>query len=921
MFKAAGYRIGPGEIENCLVKHPAVANAAVVPARSRARRRGQGLCGAGPGPGGRCGPRGRTAGACARAAGAPRIPKEIEFIDSLPMTTTGRCNAACCACVSRFSPQHRGIGCSGRLRPTGQKVSLVVCATGPVAPWGHRVRADQGRQSPGGGAGRTERDDDAVQVHHAQHLGRRVGDPVRPPIAADLGNPNPVHRKSDSAGVALPVTGVPQLPSFRLSFVPGVGTRRALSTQRSWPLSSRQTRAAFAVFGCAVVGRQLHRHQLAAGRSPSCHSSSKAPVARKPARPAIVGEEPAQIPGSSSVLSRVERRISRRTVAMSSCSGVRFSSRLPRTAICPFGGVIATSADLACSAAAGQLETAVRGDLDGVIALVRRDGHAHLRDGHLGLLGIHLPVHAHQAFAVLRQLAHQLIDAAIGITLWSRLSWVSTVGSTVGSSCARARLARPSASTMHRTTAASAVRVGRRWFISRIDLWLQRPPKRKTEQAHAAAQELTLVAVAPACFGNGAGQSLVARLALRQAGLGHHGQGGLRAASRTARRVASGVQQQGLRRGGGARPARWSGGGAAGRRFCGGLVAGGGSNTMAGAVTAGRGAGGAWTRQRSSRARVAARCRPFVRIRRSCNRASCRGVGLGAGWSSRPRRGAPAPGPDQCGAQQTPDRHGPHRRLRLWAGHPGRGSPGWRSRVWQMAGEGLKRTPHLARLQQRQIGLGDADSSASSRERILRRASMTSGVTTMGTDELAVFPRPRASLPAAPGPGPQQAKEQQIQVMLGREAKPQPPFARRVAQRDASTTRVWLTGCTAASTVSPEAAQVRRRRAGQQFAVRKAAEQRPYASTRRPAAPPGSMTPPGHPGGSRCRAAPGQPPFVAQHLRHPVGLGPRTRRAGRPPRALRPRGHQAHQKARRPDAAQAAGAEFIRHGRRPGWSG
>ena len=31
MFKAAGYRIGPSEIENCLIKHPAVANAAVVP--------------------------------------------------------------------------------------------------------------------------------------------------------------------------------------------------------------------------------------------------------------------------------------------------------------------------------------------------------------------------------------------------------------------------------------------------------------------------------------------------------------------------------------------------------------------------------------------------------------------------------------------------------------------------------------------------------------------------------------------------------------------------------------------------------------------------------------------------------------------------------------------------------------------------
>ncbi len=31
VFKSAGYRIGPSEIENCLVKHPAVANAAVVP--------------------------------------------------------------------------------------------------------------------------------------------------------------------------------------------------------------------------------------------------------------------------------------------------------------------------------------------------------------------------------------------------------------------------------------------------------------------------------------------------------------------------------------------------------------------------------------------------------------------------------------------------------------------------------------------------------------------------------------------------------------------------------------------------------------------------------------------------------------------------------------------------------------------------
>ena len=103
MFKAAGYRIGPGEIENCLVKHPAVANAAVVPKPDSER------------------------GALVKAyvvlapdfvaANDYRIgtdqqfeaelvaqlqahvkgklapyeyPKEIEFVEALPMTTTGK---------------------------------------------------------------------------------------------------------------------------------------------------------------------------------------------------------------------------------------------------------------------------------------------------------------------------------------------------------------------------------------------------------------------------------------------------------------------------------------------------------------------------------------------------------------------------------------------------------------------------------------------------------------------------------------------------------------------------------------------------------------------------------------------------------------------------------------------------------------
>jgi acetyl-CoA synthetase len=91
MFKAAGYRIGPSEIENCLVRHPAIANAAVVPSPDEIR--------------------GNVIKAfIVLAAGftaspaledelrqhvrqylAPyEYPKEFEFIDALPMTTTGK---------------------------------------------------------------------------------------------------------------------------------------------------------------------------------------------------------------------------------------------------------------------------------------------------------------------------------------------------------------------------------------------------------------------------------------------------------------------------------------------------------------------------------------------------------------------------------------------------------------------------------------------------------------------------------------------------------------------------------------------------------------------------------------------------------------------------------------------------------------
>ena len=103
VFKVAGYRIGPSEIENCLVKHPAVANAAVVPAPDETR--------------------GNLVKAFVVLASGQRaspqlvedlqqhvrrhlapyeVPKVVEFIDALPMTTTGK--------VQRKMLRERGSG-------------------------------------------------------------------------------------------------------------------------------------------------------------------------------------------------------------------------------------------------------------------------------------------------------------------------------------------------------------------------------------------------------------------------------------------------------------------------------------------------------------------------------------------------------------------------------------------------------------------------------------------------------------------------------------------------------------------------------------------------------------------------------------------------------------------------------------------
>ncbi|VFR63293.1 Acetyl-coenzyme A synthetase [plant metagenome] len=93
VFKTSGYRVGPGEIENCLIDHPAVANAAVVPKPDAergnvvkayvvltpdyAQRDPAELT--------------ELLQAHVRTRLAPyQYPKDIEYLDALPMTATGK---------------------------------------------------------------------------------------------------------------------------------------------------------------------------------------------------------------------------------------------------------------------------------------------------------------------------------------------------------------------------------------------------------------------------------------------------------------------------------------------------------------------------------------------------------------------------------------------------------------------------------------------------------------------------------------------------------------------------------------------------------------------------------------------------------------------------------------------------------------
>jgi acetyl-CoA synthetase len=91
VITSAGYRIGPGEIEDCLIKHPAVALAAVIgkpdPVRTEIVKAFIVL------------KSGHTAsdtlandiqGFVRTHLSAHEYPREIAFIDEMPMTTTGK---------------------------------------------------------------------------------------------------------------------------------------------------------------------------------------------------------------------------------------------------------------------------------------------------------------------------------------------------------------------------------------------------------------------------------------------------------------------------------------------------------------------------------------------------------------------------------------------------------------------------------------------------------------------------------------------------------------------------------------------------------------------------------------------------------------------------------------------------------------
>jgi acetyl-CoA synthetase len=91
MFKVSGYRVGPTEIENCLVKHPAVANSAVVPSPDETRGAVvKAFVLLAPGHVASEGLKESIREHVKKHLAPYQQPREIEFVSELPMTTTGK---------------------------------------------------------------------------------------------------------------------------------------------------------------------------------------------------------------------------------------------------------------------------------------------------------------------------------------------------------------------------------------------------------------------------------------------------------------------------------------------------------------------------------------------------------------------------------------------------------------------------------------------------------------------------------------------------------------------------------------------------------------------------------------------------------------------------------------------------------------
>ena len=91
VFKVSGYRVGPSEIENCLVRHAAVANAAVVPTPDETRGAAVKafiVLTAGTRPDDAL--KDSIREHVKRHLAPYQQPREIEFVPELPMTTTGK---------------------------------------------------------------------------------------------------------------------------------------------------------------------------------------------------------------------------------------------------------------------------------------------------------------------------------------------------------------------------------------------------------------------------------------------------------------------------------------------------------------------------------------------------------------------------------------------------------------------------------------------------------------------------------------------------------------------------------------------------------------------------------------------------------------------------------------------------------------